>query len=59
MSYYILQVLFSYEDKRPVEGMGIGRKLVDKLYQTYSSDFGGKKFAYDGEKALILVVKSS
>ena len=50
-----MQVLITYEDKRPVEGMGIGRKLVDKLYQTYTSEFAGKKFAYDGEKALYTV----
>ncbi|PRQ52668.1 putative post-transcriptional gene silencing PAZ-Argonaute family [Rosa chinensis] len=53
--FYQYSVLITYEDKRPVEGMGLGRKLVDKLYQTYSSEFAGKKFAYDGEKALYTV----
>ena len=50
-----LQVHITSEDKRAVEGKGIGRKLVDRLYQTYSSELAGKKFAYDGEKALYTV----
>lgn len=33
----------------------MGRKIIDKLYQTYSSELGGKRFAYDGEKALYTV----
>lgn len=46
----------TYEDKKTVvPGMGIGRKLMDRLYQTYSSEFAGTKFAYDGEKALYTV----
>lgn len=47
-----LQVSISYEDSRPVEGKEIGRKLMDKLYQTYSAELANKKFAYDGEKCL-------
>lgn len=47
-----LQVRITSEDKIAVEGKGIGRKLIDRLYQTYSSELGGKKFAYDGDKAL-------
>lgn len=50
-----LQVSLSYEDKKPVENKGMGRKIIDKLYQTYSSELGGKRFAYDGEKALYTV----
>ncbi|CAI0460285.1 unnamed protein product [Linum tenue] len=53
--FYQYTVSISYEDKRPVEGKGIGRKLIDKLYQTYSSEFTGKKFAYDGDKTLYTV----
>ncbi|KAL6576936.1 hypothetical protein OROMI_011212 [Orobanche minor] len=53
--FYQYCVLITYEDNRPVEGMGIGRKLVDKLCQTISSKFAGKKFAYDGEKTLYTV----
>ena len=62
MNYYVLcayinvpfylQVSFTSEDKRVAESKGIGRKLIDRLYQTYSSELGGKKFAYDGEKTL-------
>lgn len=51
----LLQVHITAEDKRAVEGKGIGRKLVDRLFQTYSSELAGKKFAYDGEKALYTV----
>ena len=50
-----LQVSISYEDKKAVESKGIGRKIIDKLYQTYSSELAGKRFAYDGEKALYTV----
>ncbi|CAN1220050.1 Protein argonaute 16 [Linum perenne] len=53
--FYQYSVSIKYEDERPVEGKGIGRKLMDKLYQTYSSEFSGKRFAYDGEKALYTV----
>lgn len=45
----------TYEDKQAVESKGIGRKVIDRLYQTYSSEFGGKRFAYDGGKALYTV----
>lgn len=50
-----LQVTISSEDNRAVESKGIGRKLLDKLYQTYSSELAGKRFAYDGEKSLYTV----
>ncbi|KAJ4830357.1 Protein argonaute 16 [Turnera subulata] len=50
--FYQYSVSITSEDKRAVEGKGIGRKLIDKLYQTYSSELAGKKFAYDGEKSL-------
>lgn len=41
----------SYEDGRPVEAKGIGRKLIDKVYETYD-ELKNKDFAYDGEKSL-------
>lgn len=50
-----IQVSISSEDGRTVDSKGIGRKVVDKLYQTYSSELAGKRFAYDGEKALYTV----
>lgn len=52
---YYFQVIITSEDNRAVEGKGIGRKLIDRLYQTYSLELGSKKFAYDGEKALYTV----
>lgn len=52
---FTLQVSITSEDNRTVEGKGIGRKLIDRLYQTYSSELAGKKIAYDGEKSLYTV----
>lgn len=49
------QVTITSEDKRVVESKGIGRKLIDRLYQIYSSELGAKRFAYDGERALYTV----
>ncbi|KAF5746116.1 protein argonaute 16 [Tripterygium wilfordii] len=53
--FYQYSVSISTEDNKPVEGKGIGRKLIDRLYQTYSSELSGKRFAYDGEKTLYTV----
>ena len=47
-----MQVSITAEDKRAVESKGIGRKVIDKLYQTYFSELAGKRFAYDGDKSL-------
>lgn len=49
------QVSLSYEDGRPVEGKGAGRKVIDKVKETYDSELNGKDFAYDGEKTLFTV----
>lgn len=46
------QVALSYEDGRPVEGKGVGRKVLDRVQETYDSELNGKDFAYDGEKTL-------
>ncbi|MQM18739.1 hypothetical protein Taro_051734 [Colocasia esculenta] len=53
--FYHYSVAIKYEDERVVEGKGIGRKVIDKLYQAYSSELGGKELAYDGEKSLFTV----
>ncbi|KAH7852269.1 hypothetical protein Vadar_022628 [Vaccinium darrowii] len=53
--FYQYSVSISSEDNRAVESKGIGRKVVEKLYQTYSSELGEKKFAYDGDKSLYTV----
>lgn len=44
-----------YEDNRPLDGKGIGRKIIDKVHETYESELGKKDFAYDGEKSLFTV----
>ncbi|KAG8045203.1 hypothetical protein GUJ93_ZPchr0008g12421 [Zizania palustris] len=48
-------VNLKYEDDRPVDGKGVGRKVIDKLQQTYASELANKDFAYDGEKSLFTV----
>ncbi|KGN47971.1 protein argonaute 16 isoform X1 [Cucumis sativus] len=53
--FYQYAVSICYEDGRPVEGKDIGRKLMDKLYQTYSTELANKRFAYDGEKCLYTI----
>ncbi|PKU60023.1 Protein argonaute 16 [Dendrobium catenatum] len=42
-------------DNLAVEGKAIGRKVMDRLYQTYSLELGGKEFAYDGYNSLFTV----
>lgn len=51
----LLQVSITYEDDVSVDSKLIGRKVIDKLYQTYSSELAEKRFAYDGEKSLFTV----
>ncbi|CAM0880911.1 unnamed protein product [Alopecurus aequalis] len=48
-------VNLKYEDDRPVDGKGVGRKVIDKLQQTYASELAHKDFAYDGEKSLFTI----
>lgn len=49
---WFVQVALFYDDGRPVEAKGVGRKILDKVHETYHSDLDGKEFAYDGEKTL-------
>lgn len=44
-----------YEDGRPIDGKGVGRKVLDQVHETYKSELDGKEFAYDGEKSLFTV----
>jgi eukaryotic translation initiation factor 2C len=44
-----------YEDDQPVEGKGVGRKVIDKLQHMYRSELSNKDFAYDGEKSLFTI----
>ncbi|EXC25516.1 Protein argonaute 16 [Morus notabilis] len=53
--FYQYSVSITLEDNKDVNVKGIGRKLIDRLYQTYSLEFSGKSFAYDGEKSLYTV----
>lgn len=53
--FYQYTVSISSEENKDVNVKGIGRKIIDRLYQTYSSEFSGKRFAYDGEKSLYTV----
>lgn len=52
---HYFQVSITSEESRDINLKGIGRKIIDRLYQTYSSEFLGKRFAYDGEKSLYTV----
>ncbi|MBA0764027.1 hypothetical protein Gotri_013403 [Gossypium trilobum] len=44
-----------YEDGRPVDGKGVGRKVIERVQETYGNELAGKDFAYDGEKSLFTV----
>ncbi|KAL5988051.1 Protein argonaute 16 [Asimina triloba] len=54
-SFYHYSVSITSDDKKAVEGKGIGRRVMDRVYQTYASELDGKQFAYDGEKSLFTV----
>lgn len=53
--FYHYSIAIAYEDGRPVDGKGVGRKILDRVHETYGSEFGGKNFAYDGEKSLFTI----
>ncbi|KAI3756681.1 hypothetical protein L1987_56503 [Smallanthus sonchifolius] len=53
--FFHYSVALFYEDGRPIDGKGVGRKLLDRVHETYSSELDGKEFAYDGEKSLFTV----
>ncbi|CAA6654482.1 unnamed protein product [Spirodela intermedia] len=53
--FYHYSVLLKYDDDRPVDGRGIGRRVIDKLHEIYDAELGGKDFAYDGEKNLFTI----
>ncbi|KAF5744968.1 hypothetical protein HS088_TW07G00549 [Tripterygium wilfordii] len=50
--FFHYSVSVSYEDGRPLEGKGAGRRIIDRVHETYNSELAGKNFAYDGEKSL-------
>lgn len=41
-----------YEDRNPADAKGVGRRIMDQVYETYRAELDGKYFAYDGEKTL-------
>jgi eukaryotic translation initiation factor 2C len=53
--FFHYSVALFYEDDRPVDSKGIGRKVLDLVQKTYSTDLDGKNFAYDGEKSLFTI----
>ncbi|VVB16954.1 unnamed protein product [Arabis nemorensis] len=53
--FFHYSVSITYEDGGPMEVKGIGRKILDKVQETYYNDLGSKYFAYDGEKTLFTV----
>ncbi|CAI9277601.1 unnamed protein product [Lactuca saligna] len=53
--FFHYSVALFYEDGRPIDGKGIGRKVLDRVHETYGSELAGKEFAYDGEKSLFTV----
>ncbi|KAF8403535.1 hypothetical protein HHK36_011639 [Tetracentron sinense] len=50
--FYHYSVSLFYEDGRPVDGKGVGRKVIDRVHDTYDTELDGKDLAYDGEKSL-------
>ncbi|GAB4859397.1 hypothetical protein Ancab_010860 [Ancistrocladus abbreviatus] len=53
--FYQYSVKITSGHDRTIESAVIGRKVIDKLCQTYSSELGGKKVVYDGRKILYSV----
>ncbi|XAR56686.1 hypothetical protein NMG60_11037260 [Bertholletia excelsa] len=53
--FFHYSVSVSYEDGRPVEGKGVGRRVIDRVHETYDTELAGKDFAYDGENSLLTV----
>ncbi|KAA8514775.1 hypothetical protein F0562_017954 [Nyssa sinensis] len=53
--FFNYSVSLFYEDGHPVDGKGIGRRVLDKVHETYGSELAGKEFAYDGEKSLFTI----
>ncbi|KAK9677936.1 hypothetical protein RND81_11G176900 [Saponaria officinalis] len=51
--HYCVNIM--YEDGRPVDAKGVGRKILDRVHDTYDTELAGKDFAYDGEKSLFTI----
>ncbi|XP_051134343.1 protein argonaute 4-like [Andrographis paniculata] len=53
--FFHYSVALFYEDGRPVDTKGVGRKVMERVHKTYDTELAGKDFAYDGEKSLFTV----
>ena len=53
--FFPYSVSISCEACHPINGKGVGRKVIDRVHETYMSDMDGKHFAYDGEKVYLLL----
>ncbi|GAU33241.1 hypothetical protein TSUD_333640 [Trifolium subterraneum] len=53
--FFQYNVALYYEDGRPVEGKGAGRKILDRVQETYNSELNGKDISYDGEKTVFTI----
>ncbi|WOG90709.1 hypothetical protein DCAR_0309953 [Daucus carota subsp. sativus] len=53
--FYQYRVAIFYGDGRPLDGKGVGRKILDLVHDTYKAELDGKDFAYDGKKSLFTV----
>jgi len=53
--FFHYSVNLFYEDGSPIDAKGVGRKIIDRVKETYDTELGGKDFAYDGEKSLFTV----
>ncbi|KAK4483579.1 hypothetical protein RD792_010778, partial [Penstemon davidsonii] len=53
--FFHYSVTIKYEDDTVVDAKGVGRKILDKVQETYRAELDGKAFAYDGEKSLFTI----
>ncbi|XBJ16573.1 hypothetical protein VPH35_008173 [Triticum aestivum] len=53
--FYQYSVSIKSGDNKVVHGKRIGRKVIEQMLRTYSSELAGKDCAYDGEKCLFTV----
>ncbi|XP_024197291.1 protein argonaute 4A [Rosa chinensis] len=51
----IIKIAMQYDEGTEVDRKGIGRKVPEKVNDTYSVELENKDFAYDGEKSLFTV----
>ncbi|KAK6144115.1 hypothetical protein DH2020_020935 [Rehmannia glutinosa] len=54
--FFHYSVALFYEDGRPVDGKGVGRKVLDRVKETYDTELAGKELAYDGRKVCLPLV---